>query len=128
MQLRNGKTTTFQANISRNHRKMKNTPIHANTFIIEIQTMMDELLMGWEPISARIHGLREIYEYIAEKYNSVCGQWSTTQTAFLEKIRTEIPPLIFALERYLVNPIYTGFQEDMKQLGNIARKVHNMMS
>ena len=127
MQLRNGKTTTFQANISRNQRKMENTPIHVNTFITEIQTMMDEV-MEWEPISAYINGLKEIYEYIAEKYNSVCGQWSTTQTAFLEKIRTEIPPLIFALERYLVNPIYTGFQEDMKQLGNIARKVHNMMS
>jgi len=127
MQLRNGKTTTFQANISRNQRKMENTPIHVNTFITEIQTMMDEV-MEWEPISAYINGLQEIYEYIAEKYNSVCGQWSTTQTAFLEKIRTEIPPLIFALERYLVNPIYVGFQEDIKQLGNIACRVHNMMA
>lgn len=127
MQLRNGKTTTFQANTSRNQRKMENTPIHVNTFITEIQTMMDEV-MEWEPISAYIHGLREIYEYIAEKYNSVCGQWSTTQSAFIEKIRTEIPPLIIALERYLVNPIYDGFQEDMKKLENIASRVHDMIA
>jgi hypothetical protein len=126
MQLRNGKVISFEKAVRGEKAVQELEPLNNNDFMNYLTCWFDEI-EEWEPIGARINGLYEIYEFIRTEFSRVTGEFTEMQRAFLKKIHSEIPPIIFTLERYLVNPMYDDIKDDMKKLGKCACIVYDMI-